>query len=109
MTRPQTIGQAQVKLILSLSTLSTHAMNERKQDCWHLYVKENNNGEGSQKGVKGLKSMRTIIGERKPNDRYDVRSRDCHAKSAHMSYGELSNGTCGGASNLLAQEDLELI
>ena len=29
--------------------------------------------------------MRTIIGERKPNDRYDVRSRDCHATDAHMS------------------------
>ena len=53
--------------------------------------------------------MRTIIGERKPNDRYDVRSRDFHAKDAHMSYGKLSSGTSGGASNLLAQEDLELI
>ena len=29
--------------------------------------------------------MRTIIGERKPNDRYDVRSRDFHATDAHMS------------------------
>ena len=27
--------------------------------------------------------MRTIIGERKPNDRYDVRSRDWHATNAH--------------------------
>ena len=52
--------------------------------------------------------MRTIIGERKPNDRYDVRSRDCHATDAHASYGNLSNGTSGGASNLLSQEDLEL-
>ncbi len=34
--------------------------------------------------------MRTIIGERKPNDRYDVRSRDCHATDAHVSYGKLS-------------------
>ena len=41
--------------------------------------------------------MRTIIGKRKPNDRYDVRSRDCHATDAHMSYGKLSNGTSGGA------------
>ena len=32
-----------------------------------------------------LTSMRTIIGERKSNDRYDVRSRDCHATDAHMS------------------------
>ena len=31
-TRPQTTSQAQVKLILSLPTLSTHAMNEREQD-----------------------------------------------------------------------------
>ena len=53
--------------------------------------------------------MRTIIGERKPNYRYDVRSRDCHATDAHVSYGKLSNGTSGGVSNLLAQEDLELI
>ena len=53
--------------------------------------------------------MRTIIGERKPNDRYDVRSRDCHAMDANMSYGKLSNGTNGGASNFLAHEDLELI
>ena len=53
--------------------------------------------------------MRKIIGERKPNDRYDVRSRDCHATDAHVSYGELSNGTSGGASNLLAQEDIELL
>ena len=53
--------------------------------------------------------MRTIIVERKPNDRYNVRSRDCHATDAHMSYGNLSNGTSGGASNLLAQEYLEII
>ena len=53
--------------------------------------------------------MRTIIGERKPNNRYDVRSRDCHATDAHVSYEKLSNGTSGGASNLLAHEDLELI
>ena len=52
--------------------------------------------------------MRTTIGERKPNDRYDVRSRDCHATDALMSY-KLSNGTSGGASNLLAHEELELI
>ena len=53
--------------------------------------------------------MRTIIGERRPYDRYDVRSRGCHATNAHTSYGKLSNGTSGGASNLLAQEDLELV
>ena len=37
-----------------------------------------------------------------------MRSRDCHATDAHVSYGKLSNGTSGGASNLLAQEDLEI-
>ena len=49
--------------------------------------------------------MRTIIGEKKPNDRYDVRSTNCRPTDAHVSYGKLSNGTSGGASNLLAQED----
>ena len=53
--------------------------------------------------------MRTIIGERKPYDRYDVRSRDYHATDAHVSYGKLSKGTSGSASNLLSQEDLDLI
>ena len=38
------------------------------------------------KKCERLTSMRTIIGERKPNDRYDVRSRDCHATDAQMSY-----------------------
>ena len=52
--------------------------------------------------------MRTIIGETNPNDRYDVRSRDCHATDAHVTYGKLSDGSSAGASNLLAQEDLEL-
>ena len=51
--------------------------------------------------------MGTIIGVRKPNDRYDVRSRDCHVTDAHMSLGKLSTGTSGGASNLFAHEDLE--
>ena len=84
-------------------------MDERKKDSWHLNGKENNDGEGSKKVLKGLTSMSKITGERKPNDRYDVRTRDCHATHAHMSYGKLSNGTSGGASNFLAQEGLELI
>ena len=37
------------------------------------------------KRCERLTSMRTIIGERRPYDRYDVRSRDCHATDAHMS------------------------
>ena len=32
--------------------------------------------EEDKKVSERLTSMRTIIGERKPNDRYDVRSRD---------------------------------
>ena len=65
--------------------------------------------ERKTKRCERFTSMRTIIGERKPNDRYDVRSRDCHATDAQMRYGKLSNGTSGGASNMLAQEDLEII
>ena len=83
-------------------------MNERKQDSWHLNGKEKNDREVRQKWCERLTSMRTIIGERKPNDRYDVRSRDCHAIDALVSYGKLLNGTSGGTSNLLAQKDLEL-
>ena len=45
--------------------------------------------------MKVLTSTRTIIGEKKPNDRYDVRTRDFHATDALMSYGMLSNGTGG--------------
>ena len=52
--------------------------------------------------------MRTIIGKRRPYDSYDVRSRDCHAMDAHVSE-KLSKRTSGGASNMLAQDDLELI
>ena len=48
--------------------------------------------------------MRTIIGERRPYDRYDVRSRDCHATDAHVSYGKLSKGTSGGASTCLLKK-----
>ena len=36
LTHPETTSQAQVKMILSLSTLSTHAMDERKQDMLAL-------------------------------------------------------------------------
>ena len=47
--------------------------------------KERDGAGGRQKGCERLTSMRTIIDERKPNDRYDVRSRDCHATDAHVS------------------------
>ena len=51
--------------------------------------------EEEDKRCERLTSKRTIIGERKTYDRYDVRSRDCHAMDAHVSYGKLSNGTSG--------------
>ena len=41
--------------------------------------------EEDKKVCERLTSMRTIIGERKQYDRYDVRSRDCHATDAHVS------------------------
>ena len=44
-----------------------------------------NDGGKEVKQCERLTSMRAIIGERKPNDRYDVRSRDCHATDARMS------------------------
>ena len=64
--------------------------------------------EEEDKRCERLTSMRTIIGERRPYGRYDVRSRDCHTTDAHVSL-KLSKGTSGRASNLLAQEDLELV
>ena len=54
MTRPQTTSQVQVKMILSLSTLSTHAMDEHEQDI--LALKMANRimmGKEDKKGVKG--------------------------------------------------------
>ena len=42
-------------------------------------------GKEDKRVCERLTSMRTIISERKPNDRYDVRSGDCHATDAHMS------------------------
>ena len=41
--------------------------------------------EEDKKVCERLTSMRTTIGERRPYDRYDVRSRDCHATDAHLS------------------------
>ena len=54
MIRPQTVGQVQVKLILSLSTLSTHAMDEREQDTLALRMANRiMMGKEDKKGVKG--------------------------------------------------------
>ena len=52
---------------------------------WHLNGKENKMMGEEVKKCERLTSMRTIIGERKSNNRYDVRSRDCHARDAHVS------------------------
>ena len=41
--------------------------------------------EEDKKVCERLTSMRTIIGERRPYDRYDVRSRDCQITDAHVS------------------------
>ena len=76
---------------------------------WHLNSETEKGGGGRKKGCESLTSMRTTIGKKKPYDRYDVRNRDCHATDAHVRYGKLSNGTSGDASNLLAQEYLELV
>ena len=94
---------------LPFDILSTHAMYERKQESWNLNGERERWWRRKTKRCESITSTRTIIGERKRNDRYDVRSSDCHAMDAHVRYGKLSNGTSGGASNLLAQEDLELI
>ena len=84
-------------------------MDERKQDMLALRMANRIMMGRKTKRCESLTSMRTTIGERKPNDRYDVRSRDSHVTEGHMSYGKLSNGTSGGASNLLSHEDLEII
>ena len=42
-------------------------------------------GNEDKNWCERLTSMGTIIGERKPNDRYDVRSRDSHATDARVS------------------------
>ena len=54
--------------------------------------------------------MKTILGKRKPKDRYGARSSDCHSTDAQKgvtNVRKLSKETSGGASNLFAHEDLE--
>ena len=41
--------------------------------------------EKDKKRCERLTSTRTIIGERRPYDRYDVRSRVCHVTDAYVS------------------------
>ena len=47
------------------------------------------------KRCERLASMWTIIGKRKPYDRYDVRSKHFHATDARVSYGKLFKETSG--------------
>ena len=64
-------------------------MDEREQDTLSLRMANRiMMGKEDKKRCERLTSMTTIIGERKPNDRYDVRISDCHATDAHMSYGK---------------------
>ena len=60
-------------------------MDEREQESWHLKGETERRWRRKTKRCERLTSMRTIIGERSPYDRYDVRSRDCHATDAHVS------------------------
>ena len=62
-------------------------------------------------GRKAHKAEKWSLDKTKCYNRSYARSRDCHTTDAHraISVWKLSNGTSGGASNLLAHEDLELI
>ena len=60
-------------------------MDEREQESLHLKGERERRWRRKTKRCERLTSMRTIIGERRPYDRYDVRSRDCHATDAHVS------------------------
>ena len=60
-------------------------MDEREQESSHLNDEIERRWRRKTKSCERLKSMREIIGERRPYDRYDVRSRDCHATDAHVS------------------------
>ena len=60
-------------------------MDEREQESSHLKGETKIRWRRKTKRCERLTSMRTIIGERRTYDRYDVRSRDCHATDAHVS------------------------
>ena len=59
-------------------------MDEREQESRHLNGEIERRWRRKTKRCERLTSMRTIIGERRPYDRYDVRSRNCHATDAHV-------------------------
>ena len=60
-------------------------------------------------GRKAHIAEKWSLGKRKSYNRIYARSRDCYTTDAHraISVQKLSNGTSGGASNLLAHKDLE--
>ena len=60
-------------------------MDEREQESCHLKGETERRWGRKTKRCESLTSRGTVIGERRPYDRYDVRSRDCHATDAHMS------------------------
>ena len=60
-------------------------MDEREQESGHLNNEIERRWRRKTKRCERLTTMRTILGEIRPYDRYDVRSRDCHATDAHMS------------------------
>src|ERR1041385_2991569 len=70
---------------LPFDILSTHAIDEREQESWHLKGETERRWRMKTKRCERLTSMRTIIGESRPYDRYDVRSRDFHKTDAHVS------------------------
>ena len=73
------------------------------------YGKENNNGGLEGQWKKCSQSYKWSLDKRKSYNRNYARSSDCHATDAQrvISVWKLSNGTSGGASHLVAHEDVE--
>ena len=78
---------------------------------WHQDVMAKRTLMGVWKGQwkKVSQSYKWSLDKRKSYNRSYARSSDWHATDAHraISIWKLSNGTSGGASNLVAHEDLE--
>src|ERR1044071_4155796 len=84
LTHPPTTSQVEVNLNHSFfNILGTHA--ERKHESWHLGWQREEYGGGRQKGMRKAHINEDNHRQVMPNDRYDVRSRDCHATDAHTS------------------------
>ena len=78
---------------------------------WHqdVMAKRIIMGVWKAKWKKVSQSYKWSLDKRKSYNRSYARSSDCHATDAHRAIciWKLSNGTSGGASNLVAHEDLE--